>query len=238
MNRRGMIMAGAMAVWACTMAQAADEPVYTQDFSDAASAGEFVFASPAHWKRVQVGDRWALEHEHAGAAYKPPHRSPHNIALIATHRFGSFVLEYEVQQTSRAYGHRDACVFFNVVDPANYYYAHIATKSDPHAHQIMLVDDAPRKAITRQGTSGFDWGAKEMWHKVRIVRDLESGRIAVYVDDFDKPIMQAEDKTHGLGYIGFGSFDDTGRVTNIKVWSKDAEAKRCEFFERRDGNDQ
>lgn len=206
--------------------------VYQQDFSDESSLNDFVFASPAHWKRVKVGNRFALEHEHAQSAYQPPHRSPHNIALIAGHQFGSFVVDYDVQQTGREYGHRDACVFFNFVDPAHFYYTHVATKSDPHAHQIFTVNDAPRTKITTKGTDGFEWGDVEIWHQVRLVRDLESGAIKVFVDDMDTPIMEASDTTHGWGYLGFGSFDDTGRVTNIRVYANEVRNIDAPFFKK------
>ena len=206
------------------------ELVFSEDFSKESSNDRFAFASREHWKRVKVGDRFALEHADAGGSYRPPHRSPHNIALIGTHRFGSFILEYEVQQTGKEYGHRDACVFFNFVDPAHFYYTHIATKSDPHAHQIFTVNDAPRTAITTKGTKGFDWGPTDQWHRVRVVRDLTTGKIEVYVNELSQPIMVAMDKTHGLGFIGFGSFDDTGRVSNIRVYAPDAVSASPEFF--------
>lgn len=207
------------------------ELVFEEDFSGDASADRFAFSSRDHWKRVKVGDRFALEHRHAGAkGYRPPHRSPHNIALVATHRFGSFVLDYEVQQTSREYGHRDACVFFNFVDPAHFYYIHVASATDPHAHQIFTVDEADRTAITAQGTKGFEWGEVDQWHKVRVVRDLDSGSIQVFVDDMSKPIMVASDKSHGMGFIGFGSFDDSGRVTKIRIHAPDAVAASPKFF--------
>lgn len=208
--------------------------VFQEDFSDAASLSRFRFASPAHWERVAVDARHALAHTHAGKAYQPPHRSPHNIALIAGHQFGSFVLEYEAQQIGREYGHRDACVFFGFVDPANYYYTHVATKSDPHAHQIFTVDDAPRTKITEKGTAGFDWGPVEAWHRVRVVRDLESGLIEVYVDDMEQPIMTAHDKSHGWGYIGFGSFDDAGRVTNIRVYADTVREEPATVFQAKE----
>ena len=203
--------------------------VFAEDFTDAASVDRFVFASPNHWKRVKVGDRYALEHTDAGSAYTPPHRSPHNIALLRTRQFGSFILEYEAQQTGKSYGHRDACVFFNFMDPANYYYTHIATKRDPHAHQIFIVDDAPRTMITQQGTSGFDWKTTDSWHRIRVVRDLAAGRITVYVDDMSAPIMEATNNVHGMGSIGFGSFDDSGRVTNIRVYSNDSIQRETSF---------
>jgi hypothetical protein len=193
--------------------------VFQEDFASPESVGRFEFASPEHWQRVEVAGGFALAHTHAGNAYQPPHRSPHNIALIAGQQFGSFVLDFETQQIGREYGHRDACVFFNFVDPAHFYYTHIATKSDPHAHQIFTVNDAPRTMITQKGTDGFDWGAAEKWHQVRIVRDLDSGLIEVYVNDMTQPIMTAHDTTHGWGRIGVGSFDDEGRVRNIRVYA-------------------
>ena len=208
--------------------------VFSEDFSQPSSMEKFVFASPEHWKRVEVGDRWALEHTHAGEqGYAPPHRSPHNIALVATHRFGSFVLDCELQQTGREYGHRDACVFFNFVDPSHFYYAHIATKADPHAHQIFTVNNAPRTAITQVGSPGFDWGPVDKWHSVRLVRDLDRGEMEVYIDDLSRPILKARDCTHGLGYVGIGSFDDTGHVTNIRIYAPQADPQRAPFFEKK-----
>ena len=209
--------------------------VYQQDFSKADSINDFVFASPNHWKRVQVGDRWALEHENAATAktYEPPYRSPYNIALIDGLMVGSFTLEYDAQQTGKEYGHRDACVFFNFKDLSHFYYTHIATKSDPHAHQIMIVKDAPRKAITKNGTPGFDWGEVDQWHHIKVVRDVDSGLIAIYADNMDEPIMTSEDKNFTMGFVGFGSFDDTGRVTNIKLWSKQIEHGKASFYKKK-----
>jgi hypothetical protein len=42
--------------------------------------------------------------------------------------------------------------------------------------------------------------------------------------------MEAEDKTFGKGYVGFGSFDDTGRFRNLKLHTDDIKAKQVEFF--------
>src|SRR4051812_43931548 len=39
--------------------------------------------------------------------YKPPHRSPLNIALVKDLIVGDFVLEAQVQSTARDYDHRD-----------------------------------------------------------------------------------------------------------------------------------
>jgi hypothetical protein len=206
---------------------------FAEDFKDPASLSRFVFSSPEHWKRVAVGERFALEHADATEIYRPKYRSPYNIALVATRRFGSFVLDYEVQQIGKEYGHRDACTFFGFVDPTHFYYVHVATESDPHAHQVFIVNDAPRVKITSTGTAGFDWGPTDRWHRVRLVRDIESGQILVFVNDLQQPIMRATDKTHGMGFVGVGSFDDVGRVTGIRIYAADSNSDRPSFFTAR-----
>ena len=63
----------------------------------------------------------------------------------------------------------------------------------------------------------MEWGLN-VWQKVRIERKVSDGTIRVFFNDMEKPIMVAKDETHGAGQIGFGSFDDTGKVTNIRIW--------------------
>jgi hypothetical protein len=65
---------------------------------------------------------------------------------------------------------------------------------------------------------------------VRLERRVTDGTIKVYFDDMTKPVMVAEDKTFGAGYLGFGSFDDTGMIDNIRVWAPEMERRRVTFF--------
>jgi hypothetical protein len=61
---------------------------------------------------------------------------------------------------------------------------------------------------------------------------VSDGTIKVYFDDLSKPIMVAEDKTFGAGCIGFGAFDDTGKVDNIRIWGPAVETKPTGFFKK------
>ena len=115
---------------------------------------------------------------------------PLNIALVDRQQFGSFVVDLRVRQTGREYGHRDLCFFFGFQDPAHFYYAHIASQTDDHAHNIFLVNGEARVKISTKTTAGHGWGERD-WHQVRIRRDLESGSIQVFVNDMSKPIMSA-----------------------------------------------
>lgn len=151
----------------------------------------------------------------AASRYQPPVRSPLALAILKGQSFGDFQLDAEVRQTSREYAHRDLCLVFGYQAPDRYYYAHLASTKDANAHDVFLVDGAARRPIATRTTAGVEWG--QGWHHVRVSRDLASGRIAVYFDDLDTPVLEAADTTLSWGRIGFGSFDDTGCLRALEV---------------------
>ena len=133
--------------------------VYKQDFAGAGAIGDFVFTDPKAWKSGEAAGRKGLAYDNS-AKYKPKVRSPRIIALIKDIQVKDFVLEADICQTGKEYGHRDACLFYGFTNPSNFYYTHIATKADPHAHNIFLVKDKPRTAIATKTTKGINWGQK------------------------------------------------------------------------------
>src|SRR6266566_1634884 len=207
--------------------------VYEQNFERPDALKDFVFSDPGAWKISTKDGNSSLE-LFKQSQYAPKHRSPFNIALLADKTFGDFVLDVELQSTVQPYNHQDMCLFFGFEATNKFYYTHIAVKPDPvkaesHAHDIFIVNDAPRLAIAKEVSSGVTWG-QDTWHKVRVQRTLASGRIEVYFDDLTKPIMWAEDKTFGAGYIGFGSFDDLGKIDKIKIYAPSIQRRKTSFF--------
>lgn len=203
--------------------------LYDQSFEKGDPIKDFVFTDASAWKVSGEGKERALELVKQ-SEYEPRVRSPFNIALIAGQQFGDFVLEADLIQTGREYGHRDMCLFFGLKNPAQFYYVHMASVMDDHAHNVFIVDNEPRTKISEKTTEGVNWG--QGWHHVRLERSVKIGTIKVYFDDMDTPIMTATDKTFGAGYIGFGSFDDTGKAKNIKIWGQKSEKKKTEFYQR------
>jgi len=187
--------------------------VLFEDFES--GAGRWTQTDPNAWKVGEQagGHVYSLYQQ---SKYKPPVRSPFNIARIADLNVSDFVVQARMEQTGKEYGHRDMCIIFGYQDPAHFYYAHIATKADAHANSIFIVNDAPRLSIAKERTDGTDWSTG--FHDVRVVRNVSTGAIEVYYDGMDKPIMQAQDKTFLSGGIGFGSFDDTGNIDDVIVW--------------------
>ena len=196
------------------------ELVYSSNFADDDSKSGFAFSDANAWRLGKAGDNDYLE-LFKGSEYKPAVRSPYNLGLIATQKFGDFVMEADLLQTGGDYGHRDMCLFFGFQDPSHYYYVHISSQSDNAAHQIFIVNDKPRTKISITTTKGIDWG-RNVWRKVRLERSLSDGTVKVFFEDMDKPIMTAEDKSFGAGFLGFGSFDDSGRVANVKIWAPES----------------
>lgn len=164
-----------------------------------------------------------------GSKYKPPHRSPWNIALVIEPVVNDFELTVRVQNTNYDAGdHRDLCIFWGYQDPAHFYYVHLGAKADPHSCQIFIVDGADRTMITDKQSEGIPWSRD--WHQVKVTRDAASGDIKVYFDDMDEPVMTANDKTFTWGRVGLGTFDDHGnfddfQLRGVKVTPLPAEAK-------------
>lgn len=204
--------------------------LYEQKFTGPENLREFAMTDAKAWAITRTNDVTGLDLV-TQSKYNPAYRSPFNIALIADKVFTDFVLEAKLMQTGKEYGHRDMCLFFGVEGPSHFYYSHIATAADDHAHNIFIVKDAPRIKIAKQTTKGVNWGLG-VWHKVRLERKSSDGTIKVYFDDMNKPIMTAEDSNFKSGYVGFGSFDDTGMVDDIKIWGPSVETKRTEFYQR------
>jgi len=206
--------------------------VYHQSFDKPESVAGFEFTSPEKWKWATVKTdgktNGTLECLGQGK-YKPKVRSPRIIGLIGGKVFGDFIMEVDLCQTGREYGHRDMCIFLGFTTPSQFYYVHMATKADKNAHNVFIVNDKPRTNIAKKTTKGVVWGS-EKWHHVRLERKASDGTVKVFYDDMKTPIMEASDKTFPKGRIGFGSFDDSGRVDNIRIWAPKVETVEKAFF--------
>ncbi|MGH7199183.1 MAG: hypothetical protein ACREJB_01170 [Planctomycetaceae bacterium] len=153
--------------------------------------------------------------------FSPPHRSPLNRALLKGVVVGDFVLDVYLQSTEPDYPHRSLCLFFGYQDDSHLYYVHFGKRTDDHANQIFIVNDAPRSKISTKTTPGTNWD--DEWRHARIVRNVESGTIEVYFDDMQTPVMTATDKTFKHGRVGIGAFDDRGNFDHVALYGRKVE---------------
>ncbi|MBL8892769.1 MAG: hypothetical protein JNL67_22525 [Planctomycetaceae bacterium] len=167
------------------------------------------------WRFVDSDGERVMSQFQKNSDYQPPHRSPLHIALLRERKYESFEMDVWVKSTHAEYGHRDVCLFFGYEAPDRFYYVHLASEMDDRANQIFLVNRADREKISTRTTNGTKWDSS--WHQIRVIRHSGTGEIAVYFDDMTKPIMQAVDRSIGLGQIGVGSFDDTADFQRLEI---------------------
>ncbi len=168
---------------------------------------------PTAWQWDSSAREWNLKRQ---SSYQPPYRSPANLAWFEPREWCSFSLTMECQLTSWNEGNNDLCIAFGGSGADRFYYAHLGEKTDEPHHQIHIVNRADRRAITTYRTPGTPW-KKDVWHRVKVVRNAETGDIAVWFDENPQPILTARDRSLTWGKIGIGSFDDTGRFRHIRI---------------------
>lgn len=199
-------------------------PLLFQDDFEKNGLDAWAPSDPRAWKISTVksasGQESQVANQFQQSDVKTPVRSPFNRSMVKDVSVGDFVLDLKLQSTKADYPHRDMCLFFGYQDPAHLYYVHFGKQTDDHANQIFIVNGEPRKKISTETTSGTNWD--DDWHHARIVRKVETGSIAVFFDDMDKPVMRATDKTFVWGQVGVGTFDDTGNFDDVLVYGKKA----------------
>lgn len=209
-----ILMVGAIGILGPQHA-AAEKPVFSDDFETGTQRWEML--DPKTWKLAERDGSQTIEITERGSEYKPPVRSPGHVALVRDLELGSFEITFRIKSTKDTGNHRDCCVFFNYVDDQHFYYVHLGARPDPHSGQIMIVNEAPRLALT-DNEKETPWD--DQWHNVKLVRDVNSGTIAIYFDDMTKPHMQVVDKTFTNGRIGLGSFDDLNAFDDVVIFAK------------------
>src|SRR5437867_163400 len=116
--------------------------------------------------------------------------------------------------------------------PAGYKLQYEQSFDSPDSLKQIVFSDPKAWRHAKDGDNGALelFGKSDYNHKVRIERNTTDGTIKVYFDDLSKPIMVAKDKTFASGYVGFGSFDDKGKIDNVKVWAPTVTRKKTGFF--------
>ncbi|GAA2106627.1 PQQ-dependent sugar dehydrogenase [Actinomadura alba] len=186
------------------------------------TAGERNWApvTPSKWRFS--GDQVIMTEP--GAARPGPRRPFEYAVLTAGPEFGSARIDAKVRiDTPVEITNRDVIIVFGYRSDTQFYYAHLSTDNTIYPHNgIFVVDNADRVRIEDQWDAVQSRGAVPAitdteWHDVRVVHCADTGEIAVYVDDSKTPLMTAVDTTFTSGRVGFGSFDNIGRLRDLEV---------------------
>jgi hypothetical protein len=150
-------------------------------------------------------------------------RRPYEYAVLARGpEFRSVQVDARVRlDTPVRVSDRDVVVLFGYQSPTRFYYVHLSSDNTIYPHNgIFVVNDADRLRIDDQwnGSVGARPAISDArYHQVRVRHCPDTGRIAVYVDGAAKPLMTATDRTLRTGRVGFGSFDNVGRIRDLTV---------------------
>ncbi|GGO26970.1 PQQ-dependent sugar dehydrogenase [Micromonospora parathelypteridis] len=184
-------------------------------------------AGASNWAPVTPA-KWQFTHDQvilaeAGESRPGPRRPFEYAVLTAGSAWSSVQIDARVRlDTPVEVTNRDVIIVFGWRSDTEFYYAHLSTDNTIYPHNgIFKVDNADRERIDHQW-NGRSRGANPAitdakWHDVRVVHLPATGEIAVYVDGHKDPLLTAKDTTFGSGRVGFGSFDNVGRLRNLTV---------------------
>ena len=196
---------------------------------------EWSFTDAAAWRWEQGAEQEGTLVLHRPSQYKPPVRSPLNIAWFEGKTWKSFTLTAEVRLDLFNEGNNDLCLFFAGKGPQEFCYAHLGETADGVHLHLHRVANADREPVTSTRAESLPWKPRT-WHRVRLTCDAEHGEVRVWFDDGAKPVLEARFGPLPEGRIGLGSFDDLGAFRRLVVRpgvEKDlpaSEASVSEFF--------
>jgi hypothetical protein len=188
--------------------------------SHAMAADNWAPVTPSKWQFP--GDQVILAE--AGVERPGPRRPFEYAVLTKGPAFGSVQIDAEVRlDTPVEITNRDVIIVFGYRSDTEFYYSHLSTDNTIYPHNgTFVVNNADRLRIEDQWDAVHSRGAPPAitdadWHKVRVVRCADSGETAVYVDGSKMPLTTTVDTTFASGRVGFGSFDNIGRIRNLTV---------------------
>jgi hypothetical protein len=197
----------------CAATPATPSPV-TNNFAKPADLQAWEMDFPEDWELRNEGNLHYLHMKRSRDPGVP--RRPLQFVRLKNVDAGSFTLKVKARRSEGS-----LIVVFNYVDTLHFYYAHISkdpgSEATPH-NGIYIVDGGPRRRIAGVGSKPVL--PDQAWHDVKIVRDVPSGSIQVFVDKESTPRFSVIDHTFTHGQVGLGSFDETGDFARFSLHAK------------------
>ena len=205
--------------WSTTGGLAVLRSVSFHDSFDGGNLDRWLLPAPADWAIVEGTHGHYLHMVRKGEPGVP--RRPLQYALLKNEPVGSFEFQTRLRREGKS-----MIVVFNYVDTLHFYYTHLSVdrgEKQPVHNGIFIVDGGPRKRIA--GISAEPALPDTEWHQVRVVRNVQSGSIEVFMDKQSEPLFSVVDRTFTCGLVGIGSFDETGDFADVDLQSNAAGCK-------------
>ncbi|MGH9615700.1 MAG: hypothetical protein ACRD28_03080, partial [Acidobacteriaceae bacterium] len=148
------------------------------------------------WEILTEGNLHYLHMKHTRPPELPRH--PIQFARLKNIKIGSFTLDVDVRRIGGS-----MAIEFNYQDPVHFYYTHLSdvpgTKISVH-NGIFIVNGAARRRIA--GMTAAPALPDLKWHHVRIVRNVRTGSIKVYMDHEKSPRFSVVNHSFTCGQVG------------------------------------
>ena len=175
------------------------------------------------WQQSPTG-KWEIQEENGNSiaaltqegAQLGGVRRPTAYLLLSQYSWSNCTITFKAKTLEPAsITQRDIVVIFGYVDATHFYYTHISSDSDDKFHNIIMkVSGDTRSVIDEQ--SFPEARLTDNWHHIKVEHHA-SGSIGVYIDDFQTPLMTAQDQDYPSGAVGFGSFDDRALFDDVSI---------------------
>jgi len=182
------------------------------------SFSEWTANIPQNWEIFYEGGEGVLHLKKEGTFGKI--RKPASYAILDDIDATDFELSVDVKclRDTSVEG-RDVVIIFGYQDSAKFYYTHISNINNNVHNIVGIVNNKDRERISPIILDASKARLVDFnWHKIKVIRNINIGSIKVFVDDMGNPIHSIIDKTLNHGKIGLGSFDDTAKFKNFKLY--------------------
>jgi hypothetical protein len=177
----------------------------------------WILPLPKDWALIDSGGGKALRLAKDGPIGSP--RRPVKFALYEPACVADFELEVKVRRREKS-----LIVVFGYQDRSHFYYAHISSDDGSHSVHNGLFKVYGGSRYRFAGFGSAPALPDTDWHRIRIVRAVAAGTIAVFVDDDSEPRFEAIDPSFRFGRVGLGSFNETGDFDDFRLRGETSEA--------------
>ena len=200
---------------------------YHQDFSNKKSIQDFRFSISGTASIRSEKGKYFLEitahHDTMIPSYQPS-----TICLLDNLIFGDYILEANVMYNEGT--DKNALWFLTAIkDSLNYYCLDISPiPGNEDTLTYALLRGKPRKIqIAMHKLVSLQ---PDKWYKVKMIRDIVNPSVKIFMDDMKNPVLEINDRTFIMGYIGFGMNNGIFRIANIKIWSQTSIPEPAGFY--------
>ncbi|MGH8692886.1 MAG: HEAT repeat domain-containing protein [Burkholderiales bacterium] len=186
---------------------------YAESFERGTAVG-WEPVNPEDWRVLRDGTNFVYALTRPFPSGVP--RRPIQISLLRERTFADFTLTCRVRRPDPKM--KSLVLVFGYQDETHFYYAHLSADSSEQArvhNGLFIVDGAPRLRIGTLNAAAILPDTN--WHRIRIERQASTGRIALYADVAQKPVLEAVDHRFRSGRIGLGSFGEVGYFDAILI---------------------